>query len=45
MDLELLLPLAESIFEHWNTEDFDESSLVSVGMEVQEAIFISIDSC
>ena len=31
MNLEQLLPLAESIFEHWNPDSFDESLLVSVG--------------
>ncbi len=37
MNLEQLLPLAESIFENWNTEKFDESLLVPVGMGMKYA--------
>ena len=36
MNLEQLLPLAESIFENWDVEKFDESLLVSVGARQEE---------
>ena len=39
MNLEQLLPLAESIFENWDTESFDESLLVSVDIGVEHESF------
>jgi len=39
INLEQLLPLAESIFENWNVEKFDESLLVPVGVEVKHESF------
>ena len=38
MNLEQLLPLAESIFENWNPENFDESLLVPVGIEIEHKV-------
>jgi len=41
MDLELLTPLAESIFEYWDSESFDEGLLVNIGMgSVKEEIYM-----
>ena len=39
INLEQLLPLAESIFENWNPESFDESLLVPVGAGVEHESF------
>jgi hypothetical protein len=39
MDIEQLLPLAESIFENWNVEKFDESLLVTVDAKEEHTIF------
>jgi hypothetical protein len=39
INLEQLLPLAESIFENWNPESFDKSLLIPVGAGVEEEIF------
>ena len=39
MNLEQLLPLAESIFENWNPGSFDESLLVPVGAGVEHEFF------
>lgn len=39
MDLELLLPLVESIYENWNPESFDESLLIPVGANVEHECF------
>lgn len=39
MNLEQLLPLAESIFENWDIEKFDESLLVPVGAGMEHESF------
>jgi hypothetical protein len=39
INLEQLLPLAESIFENWCPESFDESLLVPVGAGVGHESF------
>ena len=39
MNFEQLLPLAESIFEYWDVESFDESLLVPVGAGVEYESF------
>ena len=39
INLEQLLPLAESIFENWDVEKFDESLLVPVGAGVEHESF------
>ena len=39
MNLEQFLPLAESIFENWDIENFDDSLLVSVGVGVEHESF------
>lgn len=39
MNLEQLLPLAESIFENWDVEKFDESMLVPVSAGVEHESF------
>lgn len=40
MNLEQLLPLADSIFENWDVEKFDESLLVPIGGgTVQETFY------
>jgi hypothetical protein len=39
INLEQLLPLAESIFENWSPENFDESLLVPVGAGVEHESF------
>jgi len=39
INLEQFIPLAESIFENWNPESFDESLLVPVGVGVEHEPF------
>jgi len=39
INLEQFLPLAESIFENWNSENFDESLLVPAGAGVEHESF------
>lgn len=39
INLEQLLPLAESIFENWNPDSFDKSLLVPVGASVEHESF------
>jgi hypothetical protein len=39
MNLEQFLPLAESIFEHWNPDNFDNSLLVPVDANVEYESF------
>lgn len=41
MNLELLAPLAEALFENWNPESFNESLLVPVGAgSVKEEVYM-----